>query len=271
MPVPGPDHSRYGGNTSSIAIGDGRGVPDLIIDAGTGIHRLASLLGGGPFRGSILLGHLHWDHIYGLPFFSAGDRPDSRVDVYMPDREGDAGLGLAELMAPPLFPITPDELQGDWTFSHLQEGCRRIEGYEVQAREIPHKGGRTLGFRISDGVSTIAYLSDHSPSSLGDGPDGYGPYHEAAVFLAGDVDLLIHDAQYLESEWPTHAHFGHSTPGYALGLAREANARRLLMFHHDPGRIDAELDRLSAEWSEVEDLEVIPAMEGQMIDVNGGD
>lgn len=271
MPVPGSDHCRYGGNTSSIALGDDEGAPDLIVDAGTGIHRLTSLLGGEPFRGSLLLGHLHWDHIYGLPFFSAGDRPDSRVDVYMPDQEGEPGVGLTEMMAPPLFPITPDQLRGDWTFRHLPEGPARIEGYEVEAREIPHKGGRTLGFRISDGVTTIAYLSDHSPSSLGEGPEGYGPYHEAAVFLAGEVDLLIHDAQYLEAEWPAHAHFGHSTPGYALGLAREAKARRLLMFHHDPRRTDDELDRLSAEWNETEDLEVITAMEGQMIDVHGDD
>lgn len=271
MPAPGPDHCRYGGHTSSIAIGDGEGAPDLIVDAGTGIHRLTSLLGGEPFRGSILLGHLHWDHIYGLPFFSAGDRADSRVDVYMPDQEGEPGVGLTEMMAPPLFPITPDQLRGEWTFTHLPEGSHPIEGYEVEAREIPHKGGRTLGFRISDGVSTIAYLSDHSPSSLGEGPDGYGPYHEAAVFLAGEVDLLIHDAQYLEEEWPTCAHFGHSTPGYALGLAREAKARRLLMFHHDPRRTDDELDRLSAVWAKTEDFEVVTAMEGQVIDVHGDD
>ena len=58
----------------------------------------------------------------------------------------------------------------------------------MQAREIPHKGGRTLGFRISDGTSTIAYLSDHGPSSLGPGPDGYGPYHESAVLLAAEAD-----------------------------------------------------------------------------------
>jgi ribonuclease BN (tRNA processing enzyme) len=271
MPVPGSDHSRYGGHTSSIGIADGDGAPNLIVDGGTGIHRLASLMGDEPFRGSILLGHLHWDHIYGLPFFSAGDRADSRVDVYMPDQEGRHGLGLTEMMAPPLFPISAAELRGDWTFRSLQEGCRVLEGYEVVAREIPHKGGRTLGFRISDGSSTIAYLSDHNPSALGEGPHGYGPYHDAAVLLAGEVDLLIHDAQYLEEEWQTHAHFGHSTPSYALGLAREANARRLLMFHHDPRRTDDELDRLAAVWSDIEGLEVIAAMEGQAIDVHRHD
>lgn len=268
MPAPGLDHCRYGGHTSSIAIGAGNAAPDLIVDAGTGIHRVTSLLDGHPFRGSILLGHLHWDHIYGLPFFAAGDRPDSRVDVYIPDRGGHPGLDLAEVIAPPLFPITPDQLRGRWRFNDLGEGEHRIEGYDVHAREIPHKGGRTFGYRISDGAVTVAYLSDHGPSSMGEGPEGYGPYHDAALFLAGGADLLIHDAQYLDDEWATYGHFGHSTADYALGLAKEAKARRLLMFHHDPRRTDEDLDRLAEAWAATEELEVLTAREGQFVDVD---
>lgn len=267
MPAPGADHHRYGGHTSSVAVSRGDGDPDLIVDAGTGIHQVTALLHGRAFRGSILLGHLHWDHIYGLPFFAAGDRPDSRVSVFMPDREGEPGIGLAEVMAPPMFPITPDQLRGDWTFTNLAEGTHTIEGYEVYAREIPHKGGRTFGYRISDESVSIAYLSDHGPVALGPGDDGYGPYHDAALQLASGVDLLIHDAQYVEDEWPAFGHFGHSTHTYALGLAREAKAGRLMMFHHDPRRTDDELDRLSAKWADEEHPSVITAREGQVIDV----
>ena len=70
------------------------------------------------------------------------------------------------------------------------------------AREIPHKGGRTFGFRVSDDSATLAYLSDHCPTALGPGPDGLGEYHDAALALAAEADLLIHDAQYLDEELP---------------------------------------------------------------------
>ena len=82
------------------------------------------------------------------------------------------------------FPIWPRQLGDGWTFDNLKEGEHEIEGFHVLAREIPHKGGRAFGYRVDDGSSSVAYLSDHSPVAYGPGPDGYGPYHEAAVTLA---------------------------------------------------------------------------------------
>lgn len=268
-PAPGEEFCRYGGHTSSVALSRDGDRPDLLLDAGTGIRLVTPLMEGHPFEGSVLLGHLHWDHTHGLPFFRAADHPDARVDLYLPEQDGPAQATLESVMGPPHFPITPTDLRGRWSFSYLGEGTHRVEGYEITAREVPHKGGRTFGYRVSDGRATIAYLSDHHPVSLGPGPDGFGPYHEPAMALAADVDLLIHDAQYVEAEWPSRAHFGHSTPGYAIGLAKAAGASRLLMFHHDPSRTDDELDQLSAEWSKEEDLEILTAMGGQVIDVPG--
>jgi hypothetical protein len=103
-----------------------------------------------------------------------------------------------------------------------------------------------MGFRVSDGSSAVAYLSDHSPQSLGAGPHGYGPYHGAALDLARDVDLLIHDSQYTTDEFAGRADFGHSSIDYTIGLAREAGARRLALFHHDPRRTDVQLDEIMA-------------------------
>lgn len=114
------------------------------------------------------------------------------------------------------------------------------------AREIPHKGGRTFGYRVTapNGAS-LAYLPDHQPSRLGLGATGFGPLHEAARALAGGVDLLIRDAQYTAEEFP-HLHgFGHAAIDYAVALARAADVGRLLAFHHAPTRTDAELDALA--------------------------
>ena len=267
--APGDEFARYGGHTSCVAIGRDQELPDLILDAGTGIRRVTALLQGQPFHGTILLGHLHWDHTNGLPFFRGGDHPDSRVDVYLPEQGEDPMATLEKVMAPPHFPITPTELDGRWRFLGLDEGTHRIEGYEVVAREIPHKGGRTFGYRISDGAATVAYVSDHYPAALGAGPEGFGPYHDAALALAAEVDLLIHDSQYLDEEWAAQGNFGHSTASYAIGLAKAAAVRKLLMFHHDPTRTDHDLDLLTEKWKKQAPLDVETAFEGQVIDVTG--
>ena len=92
------------------------------------------------------------------------------------------------------------------------------------AREIPHKGGRTFGYRISDGRSTLAYMPDHCPTALGPGEDGFGEYHPAAIELARGADVLVHDAQLFPEELSSEAGFGHAVADYAVELGR---ARRL--------------------------------------------
>ena len=246
-PAPGFEYARYGGETSCIAVARDGEAPRLVLDAGTGLRRFARLLNGEPFRGTLLLGHLHWDHTHGLPFFFAGDRPDASVRVLMPAQgDGDAAALLSRCMSPPHFPIGPDQLRGDWSFGMIEPGEHQIEGFTVLSREVPHKGGRTISYRISDGSSTFTYLTDHGPFDHGPGPEGLGEYHDAALELSRGTDLLIHDAQYTAAEFPSRAHFGHSAIEYAIGLAERAGAARLLLFHHDPSRTDDALDALVA-------------------------
>lgn len=223
-PAPGPEFVRYGGHTSAVGVlADGDDAPRLILDAGTGLRTLSPLFGSAGFRGTLLLGHLHWDHTHGLPFFPAGGHPDAEVELLMP-AQGDAETVLRDVLSPPHFPITPSGLGGRWRFRGIDEGSHRIEGFDVEAREIPHKGGRTFGYRVSDATGVLAYLSDHAPITLGAGPAGMGVYHPAARDLAADADLLIHDAQYTRAEFRSRAHYGHSTIEYAVGLAEAARA-----------------------------------------------
>lgn len=239
--------------------------PTLVLDAGTGLGRLSADLEGRPFRGSIVLGHLHWDHTHGIPFFPAGDNADASVTLYQP-LQGDPLDVMARVISPPHFPITPSELRGKWDFRSIDTGVSEIEGFTVEARDIPHPGGRTLGFRISDGTNAIAYLSDHAPLSLGEGPDGEGVYHETALALADGVDLLIHDAQYTRAEFPARAHFGHSTIDYAIELGRRANAAKVVLFHHDPARTDEQLDAIVAV-NQHHSVRVAAAAEGLSLDL----
>ncbi len=243
-PAPGSEFARYGGHTSCIAIAHDEQSPRLVLDAGTGLRRVTSLLADAPFRGSILLSHLHWDHVHGLPFFAGGARPGHRVDVLLPALDDDPVATLARGLSPPHFPIAPTQLGEGWTFNALDEGHRRLEGFDVLVREIPHKGGRTFGFRVGDGQHAIAYLSDHFPLAYGTGPEGLGTYHEAALELAEGVDLLFHDSQFVSAEFPEVAYLGHSAVEYSVALAALAHARTLVLYHHSPERTDDEIDEI---------------------------
>jgi phosphoribosyl 1,2-cyclic phosphodiesterase len=248
-PAPGPEFVKYGGNTSCVAVGHAGGPPSLILDAGTGIRRLASILGGATFSGALLLGHLHWDHTQGLPFSPALENPAAKVDLYVP-AQGDPVEVLGRAMSPPHFPILPTDLRGSWTFTSLEAGSHEIAGFEVLALDIPHKGGRTFGYRVTSPGSgaSIAYLSDHWPISVGAGPDGLGEYHASVLELCMGVDVILHDAQYTADELPARKDFGHSAIEYAVELGRRCGSA-MLLYHHDPNRTDAALDELVAPYA----------------------
>jgi len=243
---------RYGGHTSSVAVvRDGDDAPTLILDAGTGIRRASELCGGDAFKGTILLSHLHWDHLHGLPFFGAADREDSEVALYLPEQPDGASAveTIARGMSPPHFPVRPDELRGSWTFSDVEPGERQFGAFTVMAREVPHKGGRTFGYRVSDGRATLAYICDHCPTVLGPGPDGLGEYHAAAMELAGGADVLVHDAQLVVEELEREAWLGHAAGEYAVELGRRCAVKEVVLFHHHPERVDDALDEIGRRFT----------------------
>jgi phosphoribosyl 1,2-cyclic phosphodiesterase len=263
-PAPGAEFVRYGGHTSCVAVStDSASEPRLVLDAGTGIRMLTSLLTPDAFTGSILISHLHWDHVQGIPFFAAGDRPDARADVFVPaEPTGSGGSGIsgrdlvARFMSPPSFPITPEGLKGAWSFTAASTETFSVEGFEVLPFEVSHKGGRTYGYRVSDASGSFAYVPDHAPAA---GVDG------AAREAMRDVDVLIHDAQFLDHERPRAVDYGHATINEALALAGDVGARSLVLFHHSPTRTDVALDAITQEYGH--DGFAITAHEGMTIDL----
>jgi phosphoribosyl 1,2-cyclic phosphodiesterase len=236
-PSPGAEFTRYGGHTSCVAIAtDAESLPTLVLDAGTGLRNLSARLGGNAFDGSILLSHLHWDHVQGIPFFFAGDRPDARVDLFLPAQMGRTAVELLSgFMAPPAFPITPEGMIGAWSFTALDEGVFETEGFEVEAFEIAHKGGRTFGYRVSRGGVSLAYMPDHAPSQ---------GVSEVTLKALNGVDALIHDAQFLDAERPRAEVYGHATIEDTFRLGERVGAGTVVLFHHGPGRTDEALDRI---------------------------
>ncbi|HEX5016934.1 MAG TPA: MBL fold metallo-hydrolase [Actinomycetes bacterium] len=257
-PAPGAEFVEFGGHTSCLTVRrSADAVPTLVLDAGTGLRALSPRLNGAAFDGSILLSHIHWDHMQGIPFFTAGDRDGSRVDVYLPADGDRSGKELiAQAMQPPTFPITPDGLRGEWTFTALQPGSRRIEGFDVTFDEIRHKGGRTFGYRVSDGGVDVAYLPDHV---------AVGPATDALEALLRDVDVLVHDAQFVEAERALADDYGHSTVGDAVTIASKYGAKSLVLFHHGPQRTDRDLGQIERQVTA--SFPIRAAREGETLDV----
>ena len=260
-PAVGVDFARYGGHTSCVAITpEGSDVPTLVLDAGTGLRSLTTLLRGGAFNGSIALSHLHWDHMMGLPFFAAGDRRDARVDLYVPAQDQRSGRDLlAQAFSPPAFPITPEGLHGTWTFHDLTDGRHTVEGFTLSAADVEHKGGRTFCLLVEDPLGSLAYLPDHAPAA--------GVSDRLTALLTG-VDVLVHDAQFLDSERSVAVDYGHATVEDSIRLARECDVGTLVLFHHSPARTDTALDEIAA-WAttSADGLPVVVAREGTTLDV----
>lgn len=238
-PAPGVEFAGVGGNTSCVAVPTPTGRW-LILDAGTGLRRLGTVLHGAPLCGSILLTHLHWDHTQGLPFLPNADRSDAEVSLWLPAQADDPSgtdpvAVLRRSMSPPHFPIGPDALLGSWRFGALDAGEHTIEGFTVTAAEIEHKGGRTFGYRIDGPDGSLAYLSDHAPRLAG------ADRREAALKLAGGVDVLLHDAQYVSDERAIADAYGHATIDDAIAMAAEAGAKHLTLIHHAPDRTDQDM------------------------------
>ena len=243
VPAPGPHMNRYGGNTSCVQVTLSSGE-NLILDAGTGIRSLGmGLLGGG--RINILLTHLHLDHIQGLMFFPPCFREESEITIWGPSSpEATLENRIARYISAPLSPVEVRELPCSVAFRDTPASEWELGGATIRAEAVTHRGP-TLGYRITDGDTTLAYIPDHEPA-LGASLAALEPEWISGFDLARDADLLIHDCQYTDEEYPEHVGWGHSGLSDTLTFASRVGAKRLLLFHHDPLHADEFLDDLCA-------------------------
>ena len=270
IPTPGPDTTRYGGNTPCLAVEGPKGHV-VILDAGTGIRKLGRVLaerGDGSLRAEILLSHTHWDHIQGLPFFAPFFGAGNRITIRGAPQ---GGVPLADIlrqqMHPMVFPVPLDAVAADLAVEHVDEGSFEVGGFSVSALRVRHPG-TALGYRLhhpSDG-STIVYVTDNE---LGDG----GEYDEGPrwrdrflEFVAG-AHVLIHDAMYTPEQIMQFAGWGHSSFSEAVAVARAAEVKQLALFHHHPEHSDSILDAIvaRARADAGDALEVFAAREGMTL------
>ena len=248
IPAPGPETMRYGGNTSclELTLSDGS---TLILDAGTGIRNLGMSLGrAGAFEQPIhiLLTHLHLDHIQGLMFFAPLFRPEAEIYIWGPaSPEASLRDRVARYISAPLAPVEVRELPSLLTFREADVLEWQVGPARIQASAVNHRGP-TLGYRVEDAGTTIAYIPDHEPG-LGAPLDSVEDEWISGFELARNASLLIHDCQYTDEEYQLHLGWGHCPVSDALAFAHRTSAERVLLFHHDPLHSDAFLDRLGRD------------------------
>ena len=281
--TPGPSTIRFGGNTSCVEVVTDAGGR-IILDCGTGARALGMELmarAPRPVRATLLLGHTHWDHIQGFPFFAPLFVPGNEFTLCAPSGAGHSLAGvLAGQMEFTYFPVALDQLPATIGFLDLTEGIYEFDGVRVTTQFLNHPA-MSLAYRIEADDAVLVYACDHEPFATSLWRAGARPGYIESIVHGGDrrhalfmrhADLLIHDAQYTPQEYPAKKNWGHSTYEYAVELAAAADVRQLALTHHDPTHDDTFLEGLEASAQQLArsrnfSLRVFCAQENQEIEV----
>jgi phosphoribosyl 1,2-cyclic phosphodiesterase len=240
---PGPETARVGGNTSCVSVQCGEQT--LILDAGTGLRTLGQSLltsrpAGTPVQATLLLSHVHWDHIQGLPFFTPLYIPGTSLVIagtMPPERSISLAATLETQMSAPHFPVRLADVGATLGMKNLPSGsAARLGDVTVTTAELDHPGGVTA-YRLDYQGRSLVYATDVEHGAVLD---------PRLVKLARGADVLIYDAQYTPEEYPHKRGWGHSTFAVGTEIAHAAGVGELLLFHHDPTRTDDAVETIEA-------------------------
>lgn len=231
MAVAGSKTLKYGGNTACVEIKSGNTI--IICDAGTGIRPLEMT------RATILLSHLHLDHVIGLPFFEPIYKKDNRFIIMSPGRSSSKlKSDIKKLISPPYFPINLLKVPAALRFKTFPRGPIKIGNVIALSFRCNHPDNSfAFKFRFPNG-KVLVHASDNEPS----------PKIDATLIRwLKDADILIHDAQYTPKQYKNKIGWGHSPFTYPIMLAASAGIKRLFLFHYDPSTTDRELDKVASK------------------------
>jgi phosphoribosyl 1,2-cyclic phosphodiesterase len=283
-PVPGPATVRYGGQTSCVEVRTAGGEC-LIVDAGTGLRALGQKLAreqaGGPRQYHIVLSHVHWDHIQGLPFFEPAYISGTRIAMYALRAAADElQQVIGGITRHEFFPVPLEAVPAQFHFLEVTPGAEMAVGaFEVMPIALNHPFG-AVGYRVRADGTTLAYVSDTAPFTevlhkqhFLSGPEVLSESDRSILAemradlieaLRG-VDTVVYDTHFLPEEYERFPHYGHSTPEHALDICREAGVARLVLYHHAPAHNDEVMDTISARYAAAGaaiGIEVVTAREG---------
>ena len=270
FPVADKKFLQYGGNTSCVEINAGGHV--IILDAGTGIVKVGDELmekyissaletkERNPVCASVLLSHIHQDHILGLTFFKPMHLKSSKISIFGDGNDSDILKdNLSNLVFGKTFPLDLNDIQCELDIHNLDENyvillrddCNaqlvRKDKFEPQENDVVvtfyksyvHPQNGVIIYKITYKGKSVVYATDKESYFGGD---------KKFVQFSKNCNLLIHDAQYtsedyLNSHSPKQG-FGHSTYDMALEAMHQTGAKNLVLFHYEPSYDDSKLDKI---------------------------
>lgn len=263
-PTVDPATWRFGGNTPCLDLIAPDGA-QFILDCGTGLRTLGSRWSAGdptcPSETHIFVTHYHWDHIQGLPFFSPlyVERNEFQFYSFRSKFLGRDSLRqvFETQMALPYFPVDFSSMSARRKFREVEGGeSFQVGDTKVTARWLNHPQG-CLGFRLETSAGTVAYATDNEP--------GDPVLDRSLRELAAGADIFINDAQFTPTQLATaRKGWGHSSWKEGVKVAREVDAKTLVLFHHDPDSTDRMVDGILRDAREEFDS-VFAASEGMVI------
>ncbi len=288
-PVPGRGTVRYGGQTSCVEVRTASGA-SVILDAGTGLRALGQKLardsGATLGRHHILLSHVHWDHIQGLPFFEPMYITGNTVEVYaLLTAADELQQVIGGITRHEFFPVPLEAVPAEINFHEVDPGLpMTIEDAQILPFALNHPFG-SVGYRIDADGTSVAYVSDTAPfnqvlhkqhflpglETLTDEDRRVlGDMRAALVKSLHGCDTVIYDTHFLPEEYARFPHYGHSTPDQALDIVAGNDVRRLILYHHAPSHTDDQMDEIAARYKEqgaAVGVDVITACEGMVLSV----
>jgi phosphoribosyl 1,2-cyclic phosphodiesterase len=290
IPCPGSSTVIYGGNTSCLEIrADERLV---IVDFGTGVKPLgdwliARDLKKGPIDTDVFISHTHWDHIMGFPMFAPIFNSTTKLRIRGPVSFEDETLEsiIGAQLSYRYWPVRLSELAAKIEYEQIMETKLDLGGGLTVTTKFLNHPISCLGYRFEYGGKSIVTAYDHEPfrnlfltepddpsyneDVIREGEAAANEENEKVRRFFKDADVLIHDTQYTTEEYAAHLGWGHSSYEYAVSTASGTGVKKLVLFHHDPNRTDAQLEDLEREYgvSAAEaGVEVMMAREGLTIE-----
>lgn len=244
IPTPGPQTVKYGGNTACTVISHDDDF--VILDSGTGIRVFGEELLKDKRPINILLTHHHWDHIQGFPFFLPIYQAGREINIYIAKTEPCDNNAILAQMDKSYFPVNYRQLPSNITLKPISEKSFNVSGFAIECIPINHPNNG-LAYLISRDQKRIAYVTDNELFPEAHQTTDYDRWLSSLL----DVDVLIHDGQYLDSELSEKHDWGHSSVEQALILAEQCGAKKTFIYSHAPERTDDEIDSCYARLSEL--------------------
>lgn len=290
LPNPVPTTAKYGGATTCLGIQTPDRIP-IVIDGGSGVFDLGLELANhdGPREIHLFFTHTHWDHVQGLPFFSPFYDPTWTVHLYaLRSREHPIRDIFGGVYADRYFPVPFEQLKATVRTHELAfYDSVTIGGTTVRCCKVNHPG-YALGFLVAHGDRTLFFASDAAPfcdmlfedryhtrerETQAEVLEKMAEYQRRMEEAIRDVDLLFFDANYTDEEYEALFHFGHASMTHAYELAKRCGVPRIVFWHHDRGRSDDDVDRITRPYVErgsVEGIVVEGARQGTRYELPAG-